>query len=312
MSDNTISFSMNPLVMSSNLTIVNDGGTLWSITGRIPRQDNDHTHFVLCHTVEQAYEAFTANAYIKAGRVRPMPGDEGFDEDDVICITDTQELGVRLAITKAHTSLNVLPVQVSEAVLPEEVPLPVMPVEAAATEEYDDDFTDPGLFTPGLPDLPVTVTAIDGTSKDWMISPNLTDRWGGVNTYACQQKPLHELLLAPGLLDELREQMTEELTFVARKDGLFGLLYEVEYESIESDGGDLGSEGLKPYAEVAASLLSALQKNAHRFEPAELCVPPAEEICNDRPAVWAFVPNGALDEDARAELAQFLESISLH
>lgn len=312
MSDNTISFSMNPSVMSSNLTIVDDGGTLWSITGRIPRQDNDHTHFVLCHTDEQAYEAFTANAYIKAGRARPMPGDEGFDEDAVICITDTQELGIRLAITKAHPPLAVPPVMVCEAVALEKLAMPIMAVKAEATEEYDNDFTDPGLFTPCLPDRLVSVTALDGTQKDWMISVNLTDRWGGINTYASEQKPLHELLLAPGLLSELREQMTGELTFVARKDGVFGLLFEVEYESIESDGDELGAKGLKPHAEVAAALLSALQQNAHRFEAAELCIPPAAEICNDRPAVWAFVPNGAMDEDARVDLAQFLDSISLH
>lgn len=283
MNAETIQFQVNPSLIPHNLTVIEGDGNLWSITGRIPGKDDDHTHFVLCNGLERAVDAFTYNAYEVAGRDMPHPGDEDYREGEVIYVTAAHEIGVRFNI-----------------------PVPTV------CAEPDAEISEVAEYAPGLPDLPVVVTGLDGAPVQWMVSHNLTDRWGEINTYASHQKPLHELLQQPGLLDALREQMTDELTFVARKDGVFGLLYEVEYECIESDGVDEMVHGLKPYEEVAAALLRAIQQNASRFGPAELCVPPADQICCDRPAVWAFVPNGALDEDDRKELANFLDSISLH
>ena len=36
MSTNTIAFKFNPALIASNLTVVSEGGTLFSITGRVP------------------------------------------------------------------------------------------------------------------------------------------------------------------------------------------------------------------------------------------------------------------------------------
>lgn len=284
MSNNTIAFNFNPALMARNLTIVSEGGTLFSITGRIPRQDDDQTHFVLCNTLDEAYEEFTVHAYSKAGRERPQPTDEHYDEDEVIYITDSHELGIRFLLPEA----------------PEQQVLVAAQVES---ELNADD------FTPGLADQTVSVTLVDGSTGEWQISQNLTDRWGEINDFDEDKKPFHELFSQPALLESLRGQMTDEITFVARKDGVYGLLYEVEYQSIESEGEDAQSIRLKPHDEVVALLITAMQQNAHRFPSVVMCVPSSDEICNDRPAVWAFVPDGALHEDARQELADFLSSL---
>lgn len=279
MSTNSIAFSINPSLMASNLTVLEENGTLWAVTGRIPGKDNDHTHFVLCSTHEQAMNAFAFHAYESAGRDMPMPGDEDYREDEVIYVTDYHELGIRL-------------------MLPESAAHAVVTV------------SDETGYIPNLPDLPISVTAVDGSTVEWLISPNLTDRWGEINDHAEEKKPLHELVSQPELLEALRDQMTAEVTFIARKDGVYGLLFEVEYESIESDGSDDEKRpDLKPHDDVVAEMITAMQQNAHRFPSAVMCVPPVSEICNDRPAVWAFVPNGSMSEDAREELALFLNSI---
>jgi len=277
MSANTLAFTVNPSLMASNLTILLENGTLWAVTGRIPGKDDDHTHFVLCDTHEQAVGAFTFNAYERANRDMPHPGDEDYREGEVIYITDYHEIGVRFL-------------------------MPGTPAKPDAAIETG--------YIPNLPDLSISVTAVDGSTVEWMISPNLTDRWGEINEYAQDRKPLHELLSQAELLERLRAEMTDEVTFIARKDGVYGLLFEVEYESIESDSTDDEKRpDLKPHDEVVARLITAMQQNAHRFPSAVMCVPPADEICNDRPAAWAFVPHGAMHEDAREELALFLNSL---
>lgn len=284
MSTNTIAFKFNPALIASNLTVVSEGGTLFSITGRVPRQDDDKTHFVLCNTLDEAFEAFTAHAYANSCRERPQPSDGHYDEDEVIFITDSHELGIRL----------LLPDTTEKQLL----------VSAPAESELN-----AGDFTPGLPDLAVSVTAVDGSTAEWLVSPNLTDRWGEINDFDADKKPFHELLSQPELLESLRGQMTGEITFIARKDGVYGLLYEVEYESIESDGQECMTSRLKPYDDVVAAIITSMQQNAHRFPSVEMCVPPADQVCNDRPAAWAFVPDGALHEDARSELADLLNSL---
>jgi hypothetical protein len=165
----------------------------------------------------------------------------------------------------------------------------------------------------------IDVTLLDGTPGKWAISCNLTDRWGNINMFDFEKKPLEQLENTPGLLDSLVDQFTDEITLVVRRDGHYGLLFEVEYSSIESEStnGDLDHDGedasymagLKPHTEALAHILKMLQDNAHRFPQVELCIPDASEICNGRPAAWAFLPSNAMTVEQREELAGFLNSI---
>lgn len=157
---------------------------------------------------------------------------------------------------------------------------------------------------PGAPDEPST----------WAISPNLTDRWGDLNYHNAMNKPLEPLEDNPELLDALRAQMWGESTFIVRKDGQFGILFEVEFMSRESEEHAKDSDptwyaGLKPHADMVPILLAGLAPIAEKFPAVEFCVPNESYIANDRPAVWAFVSNGLLDAAQLEELGKALQDI---
>jgi len=147
----------------------------------------------------------------------------------------------------------------------------------------------------------------------WRISQNLTDRWGDINRYNEANKPLALLEGTPGLLERLTAQMCDEITFVARKDGQFGLLFEIEFCSIESekDKHDSGewSQALKPHAQVVSALLAGLQALAPQYPGVSFAVPDESQIMDERPAAWAFVPDGLLTEDQRHALSHALLSL---
>ncbi|KSQ21599.1 hypothetical protein APB26_31935 [Pseudomonas aeruginosa] len=150
----------------------------------------------------------------------------------------------------------------------------------------------------------------------WKLSHNLSDRWGELNYYNAQHKPLELLETNQVLLEKLREQMVEEDTFIARKDGVFGILYEMEMLS-ESDGEEFTglpgdhdqSANLRPAAMVVEDLKRKLALLAPQYPGAEFCVPAESEICNDRPAAWVFVPEGLLTLEQRNALGDALSSL---
>lgn len=164
------------------------------------------------------------------------------------------------------------------------------------------------------PRAPIRVTLPDGANSHWHLENNLTDRRGEFNNVAAYTKPgLAVLQLDETLTERLRKQMYDELTFVVRKDAKFGLLYEVEYCSRESEFNFLGAESeesaeLKPHAEVVEALLKGLRAAQQEFPNIAMCIPDADEIVWTRPAVWAFVPMDALNEAERAKLAGLLMS----
>ncbi len=141
----------------------------------------------------------------------------------------------------------------------------------------------------------------------WNISQNLTDRWGDFNYYARAEKPLDELESNPELLARLREQMWDEICFVVRKDGKFGVLFEVEYVSVESEGDHAKDypDPLKPHAEMINIINgAAMEKLVHKFPGVEFAIPHEGEICNARPALWAFVADGLLNAEQREALGR--------
>lgn len=168
------------------------------------------------------------------------------------------------------------------------------------------------------PAVPVEVTLPDGSKSSWMLENNLTDRWGDFNEHASDRKPglallqLDEALaLDEQLLERLRAQMWDETTFITRKDGKFGLLFEVEFCSRESEAELCNNDEqalalYKPHEVVVAALLKGLRDVQKAFPGIEMCVPDEEEIIWNRPAVWAFVPLDALDEGQRAQLGRML------
>lgn len=129
---------------------------------------------------------------------------------------------------------------------------------------------------------------------EWRISQNLTDRWGDINDYNAENKPLGMLENNTGLLERLRSQMWDELTFVVRKDGQYGILYEAEFCSQESEEHEKKYDPewyakLHPHDSVVKSLLDGLQQLAAKFPNVQFAVPHESQIINDRPAAWEIL-----------------------
>lgn len=85
------------------------------------------------------------------------------------------------------------------------------------------------------PDLEVKVHPLGKPTEWtlWHISTNLTDRWGDLNYHNAENKPLEPLEADNDLLERLRSQMWDEETFIVRKDGQFGILFEVDVPLIK-------------------------------------------------------------------------------
>lgn len=163
---------------------------------------------------------------------------------------------------------------------------------------------------PYTPRVKVATVESPDFSTTWLIEQNLTDRWGNLNDAQLDFKPsFKELQADPALLERLQQQMWDELCFVSRKDGVWGLLYESEFLSIESEVGmenESDAADRKPQAEVNASLLRFIAEISPQFPGVEFCIPDPVEIFNERPALWAFARDGLLDEAARERLGEAL------
>jgi len=158
-----------------------------------------------------------------------------------------------------------------------------------------------------------SVTSLDGKPDVWFISQRLTDIFGEINMGNEDSTPLQTLWYDPPLLERLIAQMWDEATFVVRKDGNFGLLYEVEFLSRESescltnDPAEL--EKLNSHADVVARLTQGLKELQVVFPQVDFCVPAAHNIVQGRPAAWAFAKDGLLNEEQRCELGMKILSI---
>ena len=142
---------------------------------------------------------------------------------------------------------------------------------------------------------------------EWKISQNLTDRWGELNYHDAENKPLQPLENDVNLLTKLRAQMWDELTFIVRKDGEFGILFEAQYCSQESEEHEKENAPewyatLKPQTTVVKALLKGMQSLAVLYPGVQFAVPEQQEMFNGRPTAWAFFPDGHLTKEQRVAL----------
>lgn len=159
---------------------------------------------------------------------------------------------------------------------------------------------------------PLKVLIPDGSFERWAIQQNLTDRWGELNTAYSEKKPaLRDLMRQPDLLERLRSLQVFEDTFIVMKDDAYGLLFEVEYVSAESEDSshdELGRE-LPSHAKVVEALRQRLLELQAEYPLVEFCIPPQEEVYSARPAVWGFASLAVAEQmttDAREALAHEL------
>lgn len=192
---------------------------------------------------------------------------------------------------------------------------PHTPYESVLREGCLSEFENAGSGGVDVEDPEVFVT-LPGSPTDWTvwrISQNLTDRWGDLNYYNSHEKPLEPLEKDESLFKRLLDQMWDELTFIVRKDGQYGVLFECEFISRESEAsmGD-GNEydQLRPHTEMIAILDAGIrEKLIPSFPGVEFAIPDEDHIVNGRPAIWAFVKDGLLDAQDRERLGSLLLQI---
>jgi hypothetical protein len=162
------------------------------------------------------------------------------------------------------------------------------------------------------PTVRVQLVSADGAWAEWNLSHNLTDRWGELNYYNEANKPLELLSDNAELHERLVGQMWDEATFVVRKDGQFGILFEAEFCSLESEEGQKDQYSpeffakLKPHDEAVKLLIEGMKPLVDKYPGVLFAVPEPSEVINDRPAAWAFVPDGHLTPELRDELGHAL------
>jgi hypothetical protein len=155
---------------------------------------------------------------------------------------------------------------------------------------------------------PVEVTLSSGRLANWNIEQNLTDRWGEVNEAHWHAKPgLPALKADDALRERLQTQMWSEDTFVVRKDGEFGLLFESEYLCDESENHNEDDPDDYPArADVVAHLVTALAKLEKQYPQVQFCIPDPTHIWYERPAIWGFYKLDALSAEQREALSMAL------
>lgn len=158
----------------------------------------------------------------------------------------------------------------------------------------------------------VRTTSAAGFDVKWSILLNLSDRWGELvdssvenPEYVAAQDVLRN---DPSLVEQLHSMMREEVTFIAMKDGQFGIHLELEFESAESAGvaGNETDEHL-PEAQMFDRLARFAGTLEEQFPGQQFVVPEPAVVIHGRPALWAFIPLGAasperLDAIVRAVL----------
>lgn len=149
------------------------------------------------------------------------------------------------------------------------------------------------------PGIPVLLSDDGNRRGIWRISLALTDCYGEINLDQREKKPFRSLLevngmFTTGLYGLLIEQMWGDSTSIVRKDGVFGILYEAEFDA-DQPGGPTSSE-------VTERLLSGFSRLRERFPRVDFAVPSREYWPTETPAVWAFAPSGAITGAAREEL----------
>lgn len=154
-----------------------------------------------------------------------------------------------------------------------------------------------------------------GASGEWAITQNLTSRWGEINDHESLVAAVQPLIDDCAMLENLGSQMWDELTFIVRKDGQYGILFENEYCTKESEAylakrheahdSDFLKE-LKDEAVLLPILVKAMAGLSAKYPTVQFCIPPKKEIVEERLAIWAFVNDNQLPLDQLEALGRDL------
>lgn len=146
---------------------------------------------------------------------------------------------------------------------------------------------------------------LTGRTVQWDIE-FLSDRWGDLD----EDVPDYE--------DDPKRKASldaiwgrDEMGFLARKDGKLGILVEAEYASIESESkhDKEAAAQYQPHAQVVQAIRECLVRIAQTYPGVQVGIPPAEQICNDRPAAWVFFDEQSMTPEQRVALGRELMAL---
>lgn len=146
-------------------------------------------------------------------------------------------------------------------------------------------------------DVAVTLPGSQGDTV-WNLIPYLTGRYGDLNPFFEESRGAYALCADPQRLERLRMKLFQETTFVACKDGEFGLLMEFEYCTVEGDpGADPLGTGVEllPTAQLKQVLANHLAPFATQYPKLSFAVH-AGEFSYGRANVWIFIPESEIDD----------------
>lgn len=152
-----------------------------------------------------------------------------------------------------------------------------------------------------MPLQPTLVTTLDGEQTTWNISRNLGSLTRPVNGQNEDKESLRLLIDDENLKGSLMNMMCcqiAENASIARKDGLFGVLFEHSFDCDQSDlvsavpTADRG----RVMRRIQADLLSELKLNPRLPSPIQFCLPDPQYVAHKKVGLWAFVPLSVMED----------------
>jgi hypothetical protein len=129
--------------------------------------------------------------------------------------------------------------------------------------------------------------------RTWNIQ-QVSSRFGELSPAREHREIVRQLQVNPILYDRLIGQMYDETTVISWKDGQFGILFEIEFASKESEIDAKDVVDYLPHEEVLCRVAGGLERLSKDFPGIEFAIPHESVIFQGRPAAWAFVPEGVL------------------
>lgn len=171
--------------------------------------------------------------------------------------------------------------------------------------------------------MPITtteVTLITGEQSSWKIVKNLGDAYlFPIKHHATlmvhpDKELLESLISDPGLQAILRAMLLSEVSdhaTVARKDGVFGVLYFRHFDCAESD---LGSNKAAPsrgrvIRRIQADILSELSLNPRFPNGIDIAIPAPSALTHNQVALWIFVPHDVFSENGKWDVLEDVVSL---
>lgn len=112
------------------------------------------------------------------------------------------------------------------------------------------------------------------------------------------------------LLESLQDQLHGELGFIASMDDKMGVLFEIEFRTLESDGGENKGPAFVSHECVSNKITSWILGVLPKYQDVKFMIPDVRYVFEERAAIWAFAESGSLSKDRCEELCDILLALT--